>query len=454
MINALVVEDKESFREYIKEVLRSDDFTVFDTDSGEEALRIFKSKNIDIVLLDLRLPEKDGIGVAKEIKKIDHTVPIIILTAYGTVDNAVTAMKLGVYDFVEKPIDPDRLLLLVKRATREQQLLQENIILREELSRIYGFSRIIGKSKELNDVAMLAQKVSRSDTTVLLTGESGTGKELFAKAIHDMSLRKENPFVPINCAAIPEELIENELFGSEKGAFTGAVRRKVGMVEVANTGTLFLDEVGSIPLSLQPKLLRFIQEKSFVRLGGEETRSVDVRIIAATNKNLLREVERDAFREDLYYRLNVFPITLPPLRKRKEDILLLAEYFISRFTKELRKGRLELSPKAKKVLQNYRWPGNVRELENIIERAVILTEGEMIRLEDIGIKESLEGIENEIEITEGMGIKEAGKRGKMIAEKKLINSVLIKTGGNKSQAAKILGLSYKTLLERIKEFGL
>ncbi|MCK4233897.1 sigma-54-dependent Fis family transcriptional regulator [candidate division WOR-3 bacterium] len=452
MINALIVEDKESFREYIKEVLKTGGFNVFDTDTGKEAMELFKSKNIDLVLLDLRLPGKDGISIAKEIKKIDKTVPIIILTAYGTINNAVTAIKLGVYDFIEKPVDPDRLLYLVERATREQQLLRENIILREELSKMYGFSRIIGKSKELNKAAMLAQRVARSDTTVLITGESGTGKELFAKAIHSMSQRKDNPFIAINCAAIPSELIENELFGSEKGAFTGAVRRKIGMVEVANKGTLFLDEVGNIPLHLQPKFLRFLQERNFTRLGGEETRSVDVRIIAATNMDIRREIGRNTFREDLYYRLNVFPIDLPPLRKRKEDILLLAEYFIRKFTKELRKENMELAPQTKKILKNYRWPGNVRELQNIIERAVILTEGEIIDSEDIGIKESLEGIESEIEITEDMGLKEAGRLGKIIAEKKLISSVLLKTGGNKSKAAKMLGMSYKTLLEKVKEF--
>ena len=452
MINALIVEDKESFREYIKEVLKTGGFNVFDTDTGKEAMELFKSKNIDLVLLDLRLPGKDGISIAKEIKKIDKTVPIIILTAYGTINNAVTAIKLGVYDFIEKPVDPDRLLYLVERATREQQLLRENIILREELSKMYGFSRIIGKSKELNKSAMLAQRVARSDTTVLITGESGTGKELFAKAIHSMSQRKDNPFIAINCAAIPSELIENELFGSEKGAFTGAVRRKIGMVEVANKGTLFLDEVGNIPLHLQPKFLRFLQERNFTRLGGEETRSVDVRIIAATNMDIRREIGRNTFREDLYYRLNVFPIDLPPLRKRKEDILLLAEYFIRKFTKELRKENLELAPQTKRILKNYRWPGNVRELQNIIERAVILTEDEIIDPEDIGIKESLEGIEREIEITEDMGLKEAGRLGKIIAEKKLISSVLLKTGGNKSKAAKMLGMSYKTLLEKVKEF--
>lgn len=454
MINILVAEDKESFREYIKEVLKTGDFNVFDTENGKEVMGLFESKDIDLVLLDLRLPGKDGIAISREIKKIDSTVPIIIITAYGTVDNAVAAMKLGVYDFIEKPVDPDRLLHLVNRASREQQLLRENIILKEELSKRYGFSRIIGKSKELKEVAILAQKVARGDTTVLITGESGTGKEVFARAIHSMSPRKDNPFIAINCAAIPSELFENELFGSEKGAFTGAVKRKIGMVELADNSTLFLDEVGNIPLALQSKFLRFLQEKTFVRLGGEELHKVDVRVIAATNKELQREVKNRHFREDLYYRVSVFPIKLPPLRKRKDDILLLAEHFINKFTAELRKRKMRFEPKTKKILQNYRWPGNIRELQNIIERAVILTEGDTIHPEDIGIKESLEGTENEIEITDKMSLKEASRIGKRIAEKKLISSILLRTGGNKSKTAKILGMSYKTLLERIKEFGL
>jgi len=454
MINILVVEDKESFREYIKETLKVVGFQVFEAGEAKGAIETFNEKSIDIVLLDLRLPGKDGILIAKEIKKIDNTIPIIIITAYGTVENAVKAMKLGVYDFIEKPVDPDRLVHLVNRAWKEQRILRENIILKEELSKNYGFSNIIGRSKEIKEVAKLAQKVAKSDTAVLLTGESGTGKELFAHAIHNMSPRKKNPFVAINCAAIPGELLENELFGSEKGAFTGAFKRKIGKVELADSGTLFFDEVGSIPLHLQPKFLRFIQEKTFTRLGGEQTTKVDVRIIAATNKDLKSEVRRREFREDLYYRLSVFPIEIPPLRKRKEDILLLAEHFINNFVNELRKGKMELASKTKKLLESYPWPGNIRELQNIIERAVILTEGNVINPEDIGIKESMKGLNKEIEITEDMSLKEARKVGQEIAEKKLIRSALLRTSGNKSRAAKILGISYKTLLERIKEFNI
>jgi len=454
MINILVVEDKESFREYIKETLKVVGFQVFEAGEAKGAIETFNEKSIDIVLLDLRLPGKDGILIAKEIKKIDNTIPIIIITAYGTVENAVKAMKLGVYDFIEKPVDPDRLVHLVNRAWKEQRILRENIILKEELSKNYGFSNIIGRSKEIKEVAKLVQKVAKSDTAVLLTGESGTGKELFAHAIHNMSPRKKNPFVAINCAAIPGELLENELFGSEKGAFTGAFKRKIGKVELADSGTLFFDEVGSIPLHLQPKFLRFIQEKTFTRLGGEQTTKVDVRIIAATNKDLKSEVRRREFREDLYYRLSVFPIEIPPLRKRKEDILLLAEHFINNFVNELRKGKMELASKTKKLLESYPWPGNIRELQNIIERAVILTEGNVINPEDIGIKESMKGLNKEIEITEDMSLKEARKVGQEIAEKKLIRSALLRTSGNKSRAAKILGISYKTLLERIKEFNI
>lgn len=454
MINILVVEDKESFREYIKEVFKKEGFKVFDTENSKEAVEIFKNNDINIVLLDLRLPGKDGIAISKEIKKIDSTIPIVIITAYGTVDNAVKAMKLGVYDFIEKPVDPERLLHIVRRASREQQLLRENIILKEELGEKYGLTRIIGKSSLLREAAMLAQRVAMGDTTVLLTGESGTGKELFARAIHSMSPRKDNPFIAIDCGAIPSELIENELFGSEKGAFTGAFKRKIGKVELADGGSLFLDEVGNISLPLQPKFLRFLQDETFIRLGGEKPHKVDVRVIAATNKNLLQAVEKGYFREDLYYRLSVFPINLPPLRKRKEDILLLARYFIDKFSQEFKKGKMKLPHKTEKLLQNYRWPGNIRELQNIIERAVILTEGDTIKPEDIGIKEPLGSIESGIEVTDKLTLKEAGRIGKKIAEKKLVSAILLQTGGNKSQAAKILGLSYKTLLERVKEFGL
>ncbi len=454
MINILIVEDKESFRDYLKEVLKIADFRVFDTESEKGAMDILKSKDIDLVLLDLRLPGKDGIEITKEIKQIDNTLPIIIITAYGTVDNAVEAMKLGVYDFIEKPLDPDRLLYLVKRVSREIQLQRENLILKEELSKRYGFLRIIGKSKEIKEVAMLAQKVARSDTTVLLAGESGTGKELFARAIHSMSSRKDNSFIAINCAAIPSELLENELFGSEKGAYTGSTKRKIGMVELANQGTLFLDEIANIPIFLQSKFLRFLQEKTFMKLGGEETLTVDVRIIAASNKDLQREVKNRNFREDLYYRLNVFPINLPPLRKRKGDILILAEHFINKYATELRKGKKRLAPKTKKLLQSYHWPGNIRELQNIIERAVLLTEDETIYPKDIGITEPIKGVESEIALTESMSLKEASSLGKKIAEKKLISSVLLKTDGNKSKASKMLGVSYKTLFEKIKEYGL
>lgn len=385
MVNVLVVEDKESFRDYLKEVLKKSNFKVFETDNGEEAIKIFSKNDIDVVLLDLRLPGKDGVSIAKEMKEIDDTVPIVIITAYGTVDSAVKAMKLGVYDFIEKPIDPDRLILLVNRASNQQHLLRENILLKEELGKRFGALKIIGKSKVFKDAALLAQRVAKGDTAVLITGESGTGKELFARAIHAMSSRKGGPFITIDCGGIPDNLLENELFGSEKGAFTGATKRKLGKVELASGGTLFLDEIGNLPLPLQPKLLRFLQDKSFIRLGGKETHKVDVRVIAATNKILLREVERGNFREDLYYRLSVFPINLPPLRKRKGDIILIAKHFLEKYSQEFGKGKMEFSPQTEKLLKHYRWPGNVRELQNIIERAVILSEGNIIRPGDIGI---------------------------------------------------------------------
>jgi DNA-binding NtrC family response regulator len=452
MLNILVVEDKESFREYIKEALETEEFSVIDVQDGEKALEVFKRENIDLVLLDLRLPGEDGIKITGKLKELDATVPIIIITAYGTVDDAVKAMKLGVYDFIEKPVDPDRLLHLVKRASRERRLLSENIMLKEKLNRGVGMTEIIGRSKKIKKSAMLAQKVALSDTAVLLLGESGTGKEVFARAIHNMSSRKNNPFIAVNCGAIPDELFENEFFGSEKGAYTGSSKRKIGMVQIAEGGTLFLDEVTDIPLPMQSKLLRFLEEKTFIRLGGEKEQRVDVRLIAATNKNLKNEVKKGNFRDDLFFRLNVFPIILPPLRERKDDIILLAKYFINMYVSEFKKDKKELAPETKKLLQNYHWPGNIRELKNIIERAIILSEGKTIKPSDVGIREPIDEIKSDIEIEEGMSLEEVASLGKKIAEKKMISSTLMKTGGNKREAAKILRMSYKTFLRRVKEY--
>lgn len=454
MLNILVVEDKESFREYIIEALKTEDFKVFDVQDGEKALEVLKKENIELVLLDLRLPGENGIEITDKIKKLDATVPIIIITAYGTVDDAVKAMKLGVYDFIEKPVDPDRLLHLVKRASHERRLLSENIMLKEKLSKGGGMKEIIGKSNKIKKSAMLAQKVALSDTVVLLMGKSGTGKEVFARAIHNMSMRKDNPFIAVNCGAIPDELFENELFGSEKGAYTGSSKRKIGMVEIADGGTLFLDEVTDIPIHLQSKLLRFLEEKTFIRLGGEKIDKVDVRLIAATNKDLKKEVKKGNFRDDLFFRLNVFPIILPPLRERKDDIILLAKYFVNMYVSEFKKDKKELAPDTEKLLKNYDWPGNIRELKNIIERAVILSEGSVIKPSDIGIREPIEDIEGEIEIEEGMSLEEAGELGKKIAEKKMISSALMKKNGNRKEAAKMLDMNYKTFLRRMKEYGI
>ncbi len=343
-----------------------------------EAVKLLQETQPALVLSDLRLPEGDGFGVLRASKEIDADVPVIVMTAYGSIEDAVTAMKEGALDFLAKPVDPDHLLLLVGRALEQRRLVTENLLMKEELAVRRGAPKLIGDDPSLRKVFAALQRAAATDTTVLVEGESGTGKELFARSLHALSPRAEAPFVAINCAAIPENLLETELFGYEKGAFTGAGARKLGKFEMAHRGTLFLDEIGDLPMSLQAKILRALEERRFERVGGTALVSVDVRLVAATNKGLKAAVAARRFREDLYFRLSVFPITVPPLRDRGSDISLLALSFVDRFCRDLNKPRLTLSPAAIEQLQSYRWPGNVRELQNCIERAVILADGDSI----------------------------------------------------------------------------
>jgi DNA-binding NtrC family response regulator len=368
------------------------------------------------------------------------------------VETAVTAMKEGAYDFITKPFDTDHLLLLIRRALENQRLLTENILLRDELGERIGAQRIIGKSSVIVDVAQKVQKVAPGKTTVLLLGESGTGKELFARAIHNLSPRSPNPFVPINCAAIPRELLESELFGHEKGSFTGADARKTGKFELAHTGTVFLDEIAEMDLSLQSKLLRVLQEGEVERVGGLKAIKIDVRVVAASNRDIAGAVEDKLFREDLFYRLNVFPVTIPPLRERKEDIPLLAEFFIGKYCRDLKKPPKRLADDALEVLLHYPWKGNVRELENTIERSIILCDGDSIRAEHIGLDRSLalEGRLRQISL-EG-SLEETAREATRIAETERIVRALRQTKGNKSRAAEILKVSYKTMLTKIKDY--
>jgi len=384
----------------------------------------------------------------------DATLPVVLMTAFGSVQQAVQAMRDGAFDFIEKPIDLDHLQQLLARAIERQQLLRENVVLREESSRRLGFPRILGEHTKLQDAARTMQRIAPSDSTVLLLGESGTGKELFARAIHQLSGRAKQPFVAINCAAIPESLIENELFGHEKGAFTGANQRKAGRFEMAHTGTLFLDEIGEIPLTVQAKLLRALEEKKIERLGGSGEITVDVRIVAATNRDLQQAAANGQFRQDLFYRLNVFPIAIPPLRDRGEDVVLLAEAFLDRFRREWKKPRLKFAVDALSALRAHSWPGNVRELQNVIERAAILNDAEL-QAADLGLSANVRAAAApEADLSLDGSLSDISAQAVRTVEKAKIEATLRECKWNKSKAAQRLGVSYKTLLTKIHTYGL
>jgi DNA-binding NtrC family response regulator len=403
------------------------------------------------------LPEGDGFGVLRSAKEIDTEIPVIVMTAYGSIEDAVAAMKEGALDFLAKPVDPDHLLLLVTRALEQRRIVAENLLLKEELAVRRGAPQLVGDDPSLRKVFASLQRAASTDTTVLLEGESGTGKELFARSLHALSPRSDAPFVAINCAAIPENLLETELFGHEKGAFTGAVARKPGKFEMAHRGTLFLDEIGDLPLALQAKILRALEEKRFERVGGTASVQVDVRLVAATNKGLRAAVAARRFREDLYFRLSVFPITVPPLRERPGDIPVLARYFVERFCRDLKKKALGLSPAALEQLQTYRWPGNVRELQNCIERAVILADGDTILPRHLNLSFAqpspdepapYDGIDLSGSLTE------VTRRVTGEVEKLKIQETLREAGHNKGRAAELLQISYKMLLAKLKEHGI
>ena len=454
MQTILLVEDKESMAEMLRETLEAEGYAVVIARDGQEGIRLVKEGRFDLVLSDLKLPRKDGIEVLKAAKGDNQLVPVIVMTAFGTIETAVTAMKEGSFDFITKPFDTDHLVLLIRRALETQRLLTENILLKDELAARVGAPKIIGRSGGIMEVAQKVQKVAPGKTTVLLLGESGTGKELFARAIHDLSPRSGYPFVPINCAAIPRELLESELFGHERGSFTGAEAKKMGKFELADRGTVFLDEIAEMDLSLQTKLLRAIQEGEIERVGGLKTVSIDVRIVAASNRNIEKAVEEGSFREDLYYRLNVFPIVIPPLRERRDDVPLLAEYFISKYAAELNTTKKAIAKDALDLLVNYPWKGNVRELENCMERAIILCDGDTILPEHITLdrKRSLEGALQNLSM-EGP-LEETTREAVRFAETRRIVRALKEVKGNKTRASELLQVSYKTLLTKIKDYGI
>jgi DNA-binding NtrC family response regulator len=451
METILIVEDKESMAQMLKETLETAGYRSIAAKDGMEGIRQIRDNKIALVLTDLKLPKKDGMDVLRAAREEDPTMPVILMTAYGTVDVAVKAIKEGAFDFITKPFDTDHLLHLIKKAMENQRLITENFLLKEEFSSVIGMPTIIGKSGKIQEVAKKVQKVAQAKTTVLLLGESGTGKELFARAIHCLSPRKTYSFVPINCAAIPRGLLESELFGHEKGSFTGAETKKLGKFELADKGTIFLDEIGEMDLALQAKIMRVIQEGEIERVGGLKAIPVDVRVIAATNKDIKKAVSEGLFREDLYYRLSVFPITVPPLRERLEDIPLLVDFFTRKFCHEMKTAEKEVSQEVLDMLIGYPWKGNVRELENTIERSIILCDGNVILPEHVSL--------NPIPVKPALGLlpmdgslEDTSKEALRLAETQRIRKALQETKGNKSRASELLKVSYKTLLTKIKEY--
>ena len=443
----------------LRHALERQGHAVIEARDQPEAVKTLQQSQPALVLSDLRLPEGDGFGVLRASKEIDPDVPVIVMTAYGSIEDAVTAMKEGALDFLAKPVDPDHLLLLVSRALEQRRLVTENLLMKEELAVRRGAPQLVGDDSSLRKVFAALQRAASTDTTVLIEGESGTGKELFARSLHALSSRADAPFVAINCAAIPETLLETELFGHEKGAFTGAVSRKPGKFEMAHRGTLFLDEIGDLPLPLQAKILRALEERRFERVGGTALVTVDVRLVAATNRGLRAAIAARRFREDLFFRLSVFPITVPPLRDRGNDIPLLARYFVDRFCRDLKKKPLTLGPAALEALQAYRWPGNVRELQNCIERAVILADGDSILPRHLNLSfinaSPVEEPPNpwaQVDLTGTLA--DVTKRAVGEVERLKIREVMREADGNRGRAAELLQISYKNLLVKLKEHAI
>jgi DNA-binding NtrC family response regulator len=459
MADILLVEDKDSLRRVLRLTLENAGYSVSEASDASSALNEIATARHRLILTDLRMPHGSGLDVLRSARNADADVPVIVMTAFGSIDEAVQAMKDGAHDFLQKPVDSNHLLLLVERALEQARLRTENVLLREEWSRRYGFPRIVGESDALKRAVGETQRVAQTEATVLLLGESGTGKELFARAVHHLSSRRDKPFVAINCAAIPETLIENELFGHERGAFTGASDRRQGKFELAAGGTVFLDEIGELPLAVQGKLLRAIEEKVVDRIGGRAPVAVDVRVVAATNKDLKGAVENGEFRGDLFFRLAVFPIEIPPLRDRGDDIVLLARHFAAEIGKELRGREAQLSAEAELALRQHRWPGNVRELANAIERACILSDTMTLEARDLGLgdveslpREGDSQVFSQLDLTGTLS--DVGHRALRVVERRKIVHVLEANLGNKSKTAEDLGVSYKTLLNKMKEYAL
>lgn len=450
----LVIDDEENMRHMLQVLLTKSGYDIVTAGDGQEGQEILQSEQFNFVLCDIKMPKVDGLAFLKSTVKKRITIPIIMMSAYGTIDTAVEAMKSGAYDYISKPFKTDEVLLTLKKAEERERLKSENIILKQRIQRIgdsYKYANIVAKSDVMQSVFDIIKKVADYKTTVLITGESGTGKELVAKAIHYNGLRSKGNLVSINCGGIPESLLESELFGYKKGAFTDAYHDKKGHFEEADKGTIFLDEIGELPPSLQIKMLRVLQEEEIVPLGSTFPRKVDLRVIAATSKDLHEEIKNGSFREDLFYRINVIHIYLPPLRERTEDIPLLVDHFINSINHKLKRNVKGLSPDALKLFMSYSWPGNIRELENLLERSVLLSQGTIIHTQDL--PPSLTNQQSSISrITSSDTL--SIKAGSQILERQLIERALRKTSGNRTQAAKILEISRPKLISKIKDYGL
>ncbi len=443
----LIVDDDHAIVDGCSQVLSKVGYDITSAYSGAEALKALEKFEYDLVLLDLKLPDINGLDLLKEIRKKDSLVPVVMITAYGTIQNAVEAMRLGADDFLPKPFEPDELRLVVRRSLRARRLAKENLYLKEELRKKEGDIEVIGKSKALTALLEQVARVAPLDTTVLITGESGTGKGLIARKIHQLSKRRNFPFVSVDCSTLVPSLFESELFGHMKGAFTGATSHKIGKFEMADGGTLFLDEIANINLELQAKLLKAVEEKEISRVGSQRITKVDVRIVAATNKDLQKAVTKGEFREDLYFRLNVVALTTPPLRERKEDIPLLVDHFLKRFAANHGRRVLEIAPEVLERLKEYDWPGNVRELENAVERLAVFAQEDMITLEDLTFARVPQA-------GPAPKLRYSGKMPLEEVEKAHILGVLKDTKGNRTEAAKILGIDRKTLRLKLQKWGI
>ncbi len=443
-VSILIVEDEETQRSLLGGLLKKEGYTVGEAADGETALMLFQKEIFEIVLLDYKLPDTDGLTLLKKIKEINPATEAVMITAFGSIENAVGALKAGASEYLTKPIDLDDLFFKLRKIEEKTYLIRENMVLRETLKDRFKSEEFVYHSEKMHEVSSLVVRIARTDSTCIISGESGVGKEVIVNMIHALSERKVFPLVKVNCAAIPETLLESELFGYEKGAFTGAYQRKAGKFELANKGTIFLDEIGDIPVVVQSKLLRVIQEKEIERLGGVQSIKVDVRIIAATNRNLEEEVKKGTFREDLYYRLNVVNILIPPLRERKEDVPLLIDFFLKKYNIKHKKNIKSLTREARDVLVKYDYPGNVRELENIVERAIVLTRGDHITIEDLPnfSEQALAGSDGSI-------------RGTVESiEKTMILEALVNADWVQTKAAATLGLSERMLRYKIKKYNI